>query len=387
MVLVPLLTALLLAAPAAPRPPVRIGLDLEAGHRTSTSDDAIRLGARLAVDEVNAAGGVLGGRLLELVERDNRSVPARGVANLRELATVPDLVAVLCGKFSPVALEQVPVARELGVPFLDPWAAADSITDVGQRPSFAFRLSLRDGWAMPVLLEHLSARGIRRVGLLLPLTSWGRSSHAAAEVWLRAHPEMRAVSVQWFSWGEATLAPQLRTLREAGAQGLLLVANEEDGALLVRDMAALPRPARLPIASHWGIAGGDFAALAGPALKDVELAVVQTFSFAAPRTRRGAALGAAARRAGVARPEALPSATGVAHAYDLVHLLARAVDRAGSTDHHAIRAALEHLPPFEGAVRRYRRPFAPDRHEALGAEDLFMAAWDASGILRPVRGR
>jgi branched-chain amino acid transport system substrate-binding protein len=70
-----------------------------------------------------------------------------------------------------------------------------------------------------------------------------------------------------------------------------------------------------------------------------------------------------------------------------VRLRARAVDRAGSTDHHAIRAALEHLPPFEGAVRRYRRPFAPDRHEALGAEDLFMAAWDASGILRPVRGR
>ena len=61
--------------------PVLVGIDAEFSDATSTSDDAIRLGIRLAIEEINAAGGVLGGRPLKLVERDNRSVPARGVAN------------------------------------------------------------------------------------------------------------------------------------------------------------------------------------------------------------------------------------------------------------------------------------------------------------------
>ena len=53
--------------------PVRIGLDAEFSHLTSTADDAIRMGMLTAIDEINGAGGVLGGRKLELVERDNHT--------------------------------------------------------------------------------------------------------------------------------------------------------------------------------------------------------------------------------------------------------------------------------------------------------------------------
>ena len=76
---------------------VYIGLNAEGSHPTSTSDDAIKQGLLVAIDEINRAGGVLGGRKLELVEKDNRSVPARAVQNNRELAAMPDLVAVLGG--------------------------------------------------------------------------------------------------------------------------------------------------------------------------------------------------------------------------------------------------------------------------------------------------
>ncbi|EKE17602.1 MAG: ABC-type branched-chain amino acid transport system, periplasmic component, partial [uncultured bacterium] len=67
------------------------------------------------------------------------------------------------------------------------------------------------------------------------------------------------------------------------------------------------------------------------------------------------------------------SAVGVAHAYDLTHLLAKAIDKAGSTDRPAIRNALEKLGSHQGAVRRYAQPFTADRHEALDPKDVFMA--------------
>jgi branched-chain amino acid transport system substrate-binding protein len=77
------------------------------------------------------------------------------------------------------------------------------------------------------------------------------------------------------------------------------------------------------------------------------------------------------------------SPPGVAHAYDLTHLLARAIDKAGTTDREKVRDALEKLGPYEGLVKHYHQPFSRDRHEALGPEQLFMARWRSDGVLVP----
>jgi branched-chain amino acid transport system substrate-binding protein len=383
-VIASLCLAVALAAAPTPGAPVLVGLDLEFGHTTSTSDDAIKLGAEVAVAEVNARGGVLGGRPLALVERDHRSNPARGVEDLRELAALPDLVAVLGGKFSPVFMEQLPVARELSVILLDPWAAADDVID-GQPGSFAFRLSLKDSWAMPALLAHARALGVKRVGLLLNLTAWGRSNERAARAALDRPSALTLAGVEWFSRGDPTLLPGYQALRAAGAQAVVLVANEAEGAVLVREVAALPGDQRLPLLSHWGITGGDFPRLCGPALRQVDLVVVQTFSFEGNRSPRARAVLQAARRSGAGAADALKSPVGLAQAYDLVQILARAVELAGSTDRRLVRDALERVRYDDGLVRRYGQPFTPARHEALGPEDLFLARWDDRGVLVPVR--
>ena len=91
-------------------------------------------------------------------------------------------------------------------------------------------------------------------------------------------------------------------------------------------VAALPVEQRLPIISHWGITGGEFARLAADALRRVDLAVIQTFSFIGtdtPIARR--VLAAAKRLYGIENPGDIKSPVGLAHAYDLTHLLARAI--------------------------------------------------------------
>jgi branched-chain amino acid transport system substrate-binding protein len=364
--------------------PVLVGVDAEFSDATSTSDDAIRLGIRLAIEEINAAGGVLGGRPLKLVERDNRSVPARGVANAKEFAGMTDLVAFFCGKFSPVAMDHAKVANESGLVMLDPWAAADKIVDNGANPNYVFRLSLRDSIAVSALLKNARARNLLRVGVLAPNSGWGRSSLAAAEAYAATTGDrMKIVATQWYNWGgEKSLRDRYAALRTAGAQVLLLVANEPEGATLMREMGELPETERMPVVSHWGITGGDFVSLSAGALSKIDLAVVQTFSLAegkSPAARR--ATEEAMKLFNVDHPAKIYSGAGVIHAYDLTRMLALAINRAGSTDRAAIRAAMEKLRNVDGMVRRYAQPFTETRHEALEEGDLFLARYTTDGRL------
>ncbi len=381
--LIGLFALLLASATARGAGNIKIAIDAEFGITDSTSAQAVRHGAQVAVNEINAGGGVLG-RQLEVIERDNRAIPARSLNNLRQLAADPEVVAVLCGRYSPVVVEMLPEIHRLGMLLLDPWAAADAITDNDYSPNYVFRLSLRDSWALPVMLRHAVSRGAQRVGLLLPNTEWGRSSLKAAEEVVKRAAAPRIVDVQWYNWGDpgATLLARYQALRQAGAEALILVANDREPLLLIREMAALPSGERLPIVAHWGLTGGRFFDLVGPALKTVDLSLVQTYSFIGkndPLTRR--VLTGLKTVTGSDDPRRVASPVGVAHAYDLVHLLARAIRQAGSSDRRAVRDALENLGPYPGLVRRFDKPFTARRHDALTAKDVFMARFADDGAI------
>lgn len=364
--------------------PLLIGISAEFGMQGSQSAQSIEKGILLAIDEINTAGGVLG-RKLALEKRDDHGMPARALDNLAELAALPDLVALFCGRFSPVALELAPVANRLGLPLLDPWAAGDGVTQQTQ-PNFVFRLSLTDTWAMETLLAHALGRGFNNVSLLLPNTAWGRSSEAAALAYVKAHPRLHAIS-HWYNWGDTDFSVALEQARAEGAQALVMVANEAEGAFIVKQMAALPADRRLPIVAHWGIAGGDFAALTGGALKSVDLVVVQTFSFSGARGTKVQAVAAGIRRLFGHEVAAMRGQVGFAHAYDLTHLLAKAIALAGRADRAAVRAALEQIKSHEGLVRNYRQPFTASNHEALDSKQPFLARFDSDGNLKALAKR
>ena len=75
---------------------------------------------------------------------------------------------------------------------------------------------------------------------------------------------------------------------------------------------------------------------------------------------------------------------GLAHSYDLVHILIAAVKKAGSVEADAVRQALENLPVLQGAVKQYAPAFTENMHDALMAEDYFMAMFNEDGHLIPV---
>lgn len=381
--------------------PVTIGIDAEFGLHNSTSAQAIERGARVAIAEINQRGGVLGGRPLVLELRDNRSVPARAIDNLAELAAVPDLVAVLCGRFSPIVLETLSQIHESGLILLDPWASADGITDHSFAPNRVFRLSLRDSWAMPVMMRHALRKGANAVGVLVVNTGWGRSSLVALERHVARSGTPAIAAVEWYNWGDRTFLERYGRLKLAGAGAVILIANDLEASAFARELAQLPPDERLPVISHWGVTGGRMVEASGTALFDIDFSVVQTFSFFEPagdapanrdsgpiRQRHSerieAFLAGYAALYGPTEAAAIASPVGVAHTYDLVHLLARAVDAAGSTDRNAVREALENIRGYRGLVRDFPEPFTALRHDALSEQDVFMAHYTRDGVLIPV---
>ena len=149
----------------------------------------------------------------------------------------------------------------------------------------------------------------------------------------------------------------------------------------------MPADERLPILAHWGFTGGRFHQAVGDELDEIDLDFLQTFTFFDPPfpERAERVLNAYCRQFGACDgPASVPAPTGTAHAYDLVHLLAHAIEAAGSVNRDDVRQSLETLERHEGLVRLYQPPFTPEDHDALGPEDLRLATYDENGVIRPL---
>jgi len=386
---VPLLVAVLLGClcfSGSPRAQsaILIGLDADMSSASAEAGEAIRRGALLAIEEINASGGLLG-RPLELVVRDHHGNPARGVDNMHAFSDMPDLLAVIGGLHTPVALQELQIIHDNRIIYLGAWAAGTPIVDNGYDPNYVFRVSVRDEFAGGFMVKNAIERGATKLGLLLERTGWGRSNEKAIVDALE-EKGLSPAGVEWFNWGISDMSEQIERLHAAGADALILVANPPEGLVVVRSMAARPESSRLPIISHWGITGGTFPQMAGDQLKQVDLLFLQTFSFLAPPVPERAQQLFQQYQAmfpDVKSVEEVPAPPGTAHAYDLVKMLAMAVRDAGTLDRAVVRDAMERIERHKGLLRDYAPPFTAKRHDALNAEDFIMARYGENGIIIP----
>jgi len=360
--------------------PIVIGLSAEFGVNNSVAAQSIEKGILLAIDEINRAGGLLGGRKLVLEKRDDRGVPARGLDNLNSLAANKDVVAVFSGRFSPVTLELAPVANRLGILLLAPWSAADSITSQ-PAPNYVFRLALTDTWAMLKMLDYANLHGFKRIALFIPNTAWGRSCEAALQAYQKKKASISRTTFK-YNLGDTDFREQLQKAVDYGAQAIILVSNESEGVPLVQQIADMPKGKRLPVISHWGIVGGDFVKNAGDALRAVDIVVVQTFTFAGNHKMKAKKVSENFRRFFGHDINSLHAQVGFAHAYDLTHLLARAITKAGSSERSAVRKAMEQSDSYDGLVSHYQHPFTSTDHEALESSQLFLGRFDQYGNVK-----
>jgi branched-chain amino acid transport system substrate-binding protein len=360
---------------------VKLGLVAALTGESALSGEAITRGLQVAIDEVNAGSGVLGGRRLELISRDDESDPAKGVAAARELIEQEDVAVVFGGLDSPVSLAMLPVFHELTTPYMGVWAAATNITRNDFQPNYAFRVSANDNLVDNFLLQHAKDKyQVSKVGLILINNPWGESNQKGFEQWSKTFG-MQIAGIEKFNEEDTDVTPQLTRLKNSGAEALMLVANAAPAAQVMRSLTRINWD--VPIVSHWGISGGRFPELAGDIANKVEF--VQTYSFFDTQSPTGQkVLQALNNKFQLKDPSEILAPVGTANAYDALMLTAKAINRAGSTEGAKLQAAFEDLPQYKGLIKTYDKPFTADNHDALTEDDYIMVRWEDNKIV-PVK--
>ncbi|WP_300456773.1 ABC transporter substrate-binding protein [Accumulibacter sp.] len=368
------------------RPPVRVGFDGAFGTTGTITSEAIKYGLEMAITEINAAGGVLGGRRIELVVKDNRANPARGKANMQEFGAMPDVVAVFGGAFSTVMLESLGTAHDAKIVLLLPWASADELIDNDRQPNYAFRIGIHDDLSAQAMLGRARALGLKRIGLMVANSGWGRSNLGAFERHVKKMPDMKVVGVDWHNAGATSLIDKYDQLRKAGAQAIMLVMTGWELAALLHEIGQRPREAFLPFLAHGGgVIGWRLFDAHGAVLRRLDFSVAQSFSLFRIPPAKAEAMAAKVREAyGIDLYRDYDGPVGFANAYDLMHILARAIHLAGSAERAKVRDAMEQVRNYDGLMRRYARPFEHGRHEAASLAQIVFTHYRADGVLVPV---
>jgi branched-chain amino acid transport system substrate-binding protein len=357
---------------------IKVGLITALSGQSARAGEAITRGMVIAIDELNAKGGVLG-RKFELVRRDDEATPAKGVIAARELLFKEKVTVLFGGLDTPVSLAIVPIINESKIPFMGPWAAGTPITKNGAKDNYAFRVSAVDEIVDKAMLQYSQKTfGAKNCGMILVNNPWGESNEKGLTAALNAK-KMKPAGIEKFEGNDVDVVPQLTRLKNAGADCLFLVGNVGPSAQVVKSLDRMGwKP---PIVSHWGPAGGRFTELAGPSAPSVHF--VQTYSFFGKLSPVGEKVMKAlmAKYPDVKGPGDVTPAVGVANAYDAMMLTALAIQAAGKTDGPAVRDGYYKIGKYEGLIKTYNKPFTKEVHDAVTENDYVWTQFIDNQIL------
>lgn len=363
------LTMAMFGGAHAAEPPIKVGLVAALSGQSAKSGEALTRGLTMAINEVNAKGGVLG-RPLELVRRDDESNPSKGMLAARELVQREKVSVLFGGLDTPVSLAIVPLANQLKVPFMGIWAAGTKITENGAADNYVFRVSAVDELVDEALVNYGVDKGMKKPGMILINNPWGESNEAGFKRALEKRG-MANAGVERIQDSDLDVVPQLTRLKNAGADTLLMVGNVGPSAQVVKSLDRMGWD--VPVVSHWGPAGGRFGELAGPNASRVHF--IQTYVFTEHNSAKGDALLAALKTAypQIKSLADVTPAVGIANAYDALHLAALAIEKAGSTDGKAVRDGFYAISEYDGLIKHYKQPFTVQKHDALGPDDYIFS--------------
>ncbi len=381
------LTAMALAASFSAVPmaqaedTIKVGLIASLSGPSAKSGEAITRGLTIAIDEINASGGLLG-KKVELLRRDDENNPGKGLVAARELVQREKVAILFGGLQTPVSLAIVPYMNQSKKPFMGPWAAGTPITQNGAEENYIFRVSAFDAMVDVALVDRaVKIHGAKKPGMMLINNPWGESNEKGLLDALKAKG-MEHAGIEKIEQSDVDVVPQLTRLKENGADTIFMVANVGPSAQVMKSLERMGWD--VPVVSHWGPAGGRFSELGGPRAKDVEM--IQTFTFSGnPSPKAAEMMGKLKKAFPEIKGEAdVTPAVGIANAYDGMHLAALAIKNAGSTDGPAMRQGFYDIKSFDGLIKTYETPFTPEKHDALGPNDLVFTQF-IEGKIIPIK--
>ena len=344
--------------------PIKIGLTGPFTGGSSSMGVSMRDGVKLAIADINKAGGVLG-RPLVAVERDDEARNEVGVQIAQELINKERVVATLGFINTGVALASQRFYQEAEIPVFNNVATGTVITQQFVAPkekaNYIFRNAAADNIQAPMIVEEaITRRGFTKPAILADSTNYGQLGREDLEKALAAKG-VKPVATEKFNIKDTDMTAQLLRAKEAGADVILTYGIGPELAQIANGQAKLGW--KVPLVGSWTLSMSSF--IDTSAANGDGAVMPQTF-IQMPNTAKRKAFIEAYQAA--YKTERMPSPVSAAQGYDSVLLLAAAIKQAGSTDGRKIREALENLhEKVEGVVTTYDRPFTASDHEAISA--------------------
>lgn len=353
----------------APAQPIRIGLIFPLTGGSQDMGNSARVGAQVAVEEINQVGGYLG-RKLELVIRDDEANNDVGLKHTQDLVLKEKVAATIGFCNTGVAMKSLDVFQTNKHVLIVPCATGTAIT--ARYPaagSYIFRTSARDQLQTQFLVDEIAKRGLSKVALLVDTSGYGDAGLKDLEAAI-ARAGLKQTAVVRFKVGVQNLEDEMRQLKASGADSLIgWTVGPEEGVISAARAAVnwnVPQfgPWGLSHASAFGISKGkvEGALMVQTVLPNIFLE--RNSAFLRNYTK-------------LSKETPIGSMMSGAQTYDSVYLLLRAVfDSKGDLSGPALKKALENPSgTYRGVVTTYDRAFSPADHDAISANMLWLGTW------------
>ena len=341
---------------------------------------SMRDGAKLAISEINAAGGIsVGGKMMkfEVIERDDEAKNERGALIAQELASMDGLSGVIGTVNTGVCMAGDRHLQEKGITkIITPAAGSASMTQwskAGVKDLSIFRFAAHDGIQSAMVVEEAINLKFKKVALFYDSTNYGISGRDDMLDQIKKQGnKLEVVASEKWNIGDKDMTAQLLRAKSANAQAILIWGIGPELAAVSNGMAKIGM--KVPLIGGWPLSMSNYIENAGK--NGNGTLMPQTF-IEEPITPRIKAFINAYHKAYDVK--LIPSPVSAAQGYDAVYIFAAAVKQAQSTDTKKIKEALEDLKePVKGVIAYWVHPFSKwdpaneETHEAFRRKQVVM---------------
>jgi branched-chain amino acid transport system substrate-binding protein len=348
--------------------PLRVGSILSVTGPAAFLGEDMKAGLQLAVDEINAAGGI-GGRKLAWTFYDAESQTQKAISATRRLISQDKVEVILSGgNMSGIALAMAPMAESASIPFISSEGALAIVTPVAER-KFVFKSTVDDEDVLERIADYFAKKNIKKVALIADTSGFGQGAVTQMK---KVGPRRNLdVAYESFDPADTDMLPQLTRIRDSGAEAIICWTVTPAGVVFLKQAQQLGLDSRTLIHSY-GFVSPHYMNLAGDAAKSVLLAslkfpvgeqlpdsdplkagILRLFRSYQARFNRAASLYAA-------------------ESYDAAMLAKEALSKVGG-DVAKLPQGMEQIKNFAGMSGVFN--FSPERHSGLSKKDIVLINW------------
>jgi branched-chain amino acid transport system substrate-binding protein len=317
---------------------VKIGEYASLTGKEATFGQSSHKGTLMAVEELNASGGVLG-RQIELLTEDDQSKQGEASTIVKKLISRDKVAGILGEVASGRSLEAAPICQTYKKPMISPSSTNPKVTEIG---SYIFRVCFIDPFQGTVMAKFAKQTlGLHRVALLTSVSS-AYSVGLAKYFRERFEADGGTIAVeQKFTEGDKDFNAQLTAIRAAGVEGIFVPGYYTEAALICRQARELG--ITVPLFGGDGWEAPELVQIGGAAVEGCYYSTHYSPQVDSPVVRSFVARFQA--RFGGETPDAM-----AALGYDSAQVMVDAIRRAGSTDGPAIRDQIALTKDFHGVT-------------------------------------